>query len=188
MLDQHGVDNAVATLGTAVTADQAARPLRLADEVIFASTATTPAAKPPGVPWRTACPGPGRQAPELPFPPREDPDSYAQPGTDAFESFCDTASHRPIPVPANSPPRPILTRGRQGTPHKLAEPYWTKLAQALVGTGPAPAPGELTGLAPRQEPSQDGHPQIRPLHPPSPPTGEIRSRRPLAPAAANPAL
>jgi len=47
-LAQHGIDYAVATLGTATSATHIQKLLRQTDEVVSASTATRPGARPPG--------------------------------------------------------------------------------------------------------------------------------------------
>jgi DNA primase len=94
MLDQHGVDNAVATLGTAITSDQAARLLRLANEVIFAFDGDTAGRK---AAWRAlenSLPQArdGKLLSFLFLPDGEDPDSFVRvQGADAFRKLCDQA-------------------------------------------------------------------------------------------------
>lgn len=94
MLDQHGVDNAVATLGTAITSDQAARLLRLANEVIFAFDGDNAGRK---AAWRAlenSLPQvrDGKLLSFLFLPDGEDPDSFVRAeGADAFKKLCNTA-------------------------------------------------------------------------------------------------
>jgi DNA primase len=94
MLDQHGVDNAVATLGTAITSDQAARLLRLANEVVFAFDGDAAGRK---AAWRAlenSLPQArdGKLLSFLFLPDGEDPDSFVRAeGADAFRKLCNTA-------------------------------------------------------------------------------------------------
>ncbi|HNQ04407.1 MAG TPA: DNA primase [Thiobacillaceae bacterium] len=94
MLDQHGVDNAVATLGTALTAEQATQLLRLSDEVIFAFDGDSAGRK---AAWRALenCLPQTQDGKRLAFlflPDGEDPDSYVRNrGAGAFLHLCDTA-------------------------------------------------------------------------------------------------
>jgi len=156
MLDQHGVDNAVATLGTAVTADQAARLLRLADEVIFAFDGDNAGRK---AAWRAlenSLPQAqdGKRLSFLFLPEGEDPDSFVRAqGADAFRKLCDTA------MPLSDFLFTELTAqtdlaSEEGKVRlaKLAEPYLAKLGQApLLGRALRQRLGELTGLMPRRE-------------------------------------
>ena len=80
MLAQHGITNAVATLGTAVTPEQVKRLFRLADSVIFAFDGDAAGRK---AAWRAlenALPQllDGKRAAFLFFPEGEDPDSYVR--------------------------------------------------------------------------------------------------------------
>jgi DNA primase len=94
MLDQHGVDNAVATLGTAITSDQAARLLRLANEVVFAFDGDSAGRK---AAWRAlenSLPQArdGKLISFLFLPDGEDPDSFVRAqGAKAFNILCDQA-------------------------------------------------------------------------------------------------
>ena len=91
MLDQHGVDNAVATLGTAITSDQAARLLRLANEVVFAFDGDAAGRK---AAWRAlenSLPQArdGKLLSFLFLPDGEDPDSFVRTqGAEAFKKMC----------------------------------------------------------------------------------------------------
>ncbi len=94
MLDQFGVDNAVATLGTAITSDQAARLLRLANEVVFAFDGDAAGRK---AAWRAlenSLPQArdGKLLSFLFLPDGEDPDSFVRAqGAAAFNKLCDQA-------------------------------------------------------------------------------------------------
>lgn len=94
MLDQHGVDHAVATLGTAITPDQATRLLRLANQVIFAFDGDAAGRR---AAWRAlenSLPQArdGKLMAFLFLPDGEDPDSYVRAqGADAFRRLCDAA-------------------------------------------------------------------------------------------------
>jgi len=94
MLDQHGVDNAVATLGTAITSDQAARLLRLANEVVFAFDGDAAGRK---AAWRAlenSLPQArdGKLLSFLFLPDGEDPDSFVRTeGAETFKKLCNTA-------------------------------------------------------------------------------------------------
>lgn len=94
MLDQHGIGNAVATLGTAVTPDQVARLLRLANEVIFAFDGDAAGRK---AAWRAlenSLPQArdGKLIGFLFLPDAEDPDSFVRAqGADAFRALCESA-------------------------------------------------------------------------------------------------
>jgi DNA primase len=165
MLDQHGVDNAVATLGTAVTADQAARLLRLADEVIFAFDGDNAGRK---AAWRAlenSLPQAqdGKRLGFLFLPEGEDPDSFVRArGADAFRKLCDAA------MPLSDFLFSELTgqtdlASDEGKVRlaKLAEPHLAKLTQApLLGRALRQRLGELTGLASRRE-----RPSPRPTRP-----------------------
>jgi DNA primase len=155
MLDQHGVDNAVATLGTAVTADQAGRLLRLADEVIFAFDGDDAGRK---AAWRAlenSLPQAqdGKRLSFLFLPQGEDPDSFVRgQGAEAFRKLCDTAmplsdflfSELTAQTDLNSEEGKVRLA-------KLAQPYLAKLAQApLLARALRQRLGELTGLKPRE--------------------------------------
>jgi DNA primase len=91
MLAQHGVDNALATLGTAVTPEHVTRILRLVDRVVYAFDGDNAGRK---AAWR----GLENTLPQLPdgkqvgflfLPEGEDPDSYVRAhGGDAFRAAC----------------------------------------------------------------------------------------------------
>jgi DNA primase len=156
MLDQHGVDNAVATLGTAVTADQAARLLRLADEVIFAFDGDNAGRK---AAWRAlenSLPQAqdGKRLTFLFLPEGEDPDSFVRTqGEAAFRSLCDKAM--PLSDFLFSELTAQTDLGSEEGKVRLAtlaEPYLSKLAQApLLTRALRQRLAELTGLAPRRE-------------------------------------
>ncbi len=156
MLDQHGVDNAVATLGTAVTADQAARLLRLADEVVFAFDGDNAGRK---AAWRAlenSLPQAqdGKRLSFLFLPEGEDPDSYVRnQGPEAFRRLCDTAMPLSDFLFSELTAQTDLT-SEEGKVRlaKLAEPYLAKLNQApLLNRALRQRLGELTGLAPRPQ-------------------------------------
>jgi DNA primase len=94
MLAQHGVENAVATLGTAVTAEHVGKLFRLVDDVVFAFDGDAAGRK---AAWR----GLENTLPQLPdgkratflfLPEGEDPDSFVRgQGAAAFQRLCDTA-------------------------------------------------------------------------------------------------
>jgi DNA primase len=156
MLDQHGVDNAVATLGTAVTTDQAARLLRLADEVIFAFDGDNAGRK---AAWRAlenSLPQAqdGKRLSFLFLPEGEDPDSFVRgQGAEAFRKLCGQAMPLSDFLFAELTTQTDLA-SEEGKVRlaKLAEPYLAKLTQApLLTRALRQRLGELTGLAPRRE-------------------------------------
>ena len=173
MLDQHGVDIAVATLGTAITADQATRLLRLADEVVFAFDGDNAGRK---AAWRAlenSLPQAqdGKRLSFLFLPEGEDPDSFVQAqGAAAFTRLCDRA----LPLSDflfNELSAQTDLHSQEGKVRlaTLAEPYLAKFTQApLLARALRQQLGELTGLAPRRErfsrtptrpPAPSGHPQ-----------------------------
>jgi len=179
MLDQHGVDNAVATLGTAVTADQAARLLRLADDVIFAFDGDNAGRK---AAWRAlenSLPQArdGKRLSFLFLPEGEDPDSYVRAqGEEAFRKLCDRAMPLSDFLFGELTAQTDLA-SEEGKVRlaKLAEPYLTKLAQApLLGRALRQRLGELTGLMSRRErvPSRQSR-NAPPYHPAG--RGRVRS-------------
>ena len=161
MLDQHGIDNAVATLGTAVTADQAARLLRLADEVIFAFDGDQAGRK---AAWRAlenSLPQAqdGKRLAFLFLPEGEDPDSFVQTqGTEAFQQLCKSA----MPLSDflfNELSTQTDLHSQEGKVRlaTLVEPYIAKLTQApMLMRALRQRLGELTGLQPTQ---RERHPQ-----------------------------
>ena len=169
MLDQHGVDNAVATLGTAITSDQAARLLRLANEVVFAFDGDAAGRK---AAWRAlenSLPQArdGKLLSFLFLPDGEDPDSFVRAqGADAFRKLCDQA----LPLSdflfneltAQTDLASQEGRVRLAT---LAQPYIAKLTQAplltralrnrldaLTGLETPRPPGERTRATNRSSP------------------------------------
>lgn len=94
MLGQYGVENALATLGTAVTPDHVAKIFKLVDDVVFAFDGDAAGRK---AAWRALenslpqMPD-GKRATFLFLPEGEDPDSYVQSaGRESFERLCDRA-------------------------------------------------------------------------------------------------
>ena len=134
MLDQHGVDNAVATLGTAITSDQAARLLRLANEVVFAFDGDNAGRK---AAWRAlenSLPQArdGKLLSFLFLPDGEDPDSFVRTqGAAAFTKLC--AQAMPLSdflfneLTAQTDLASQEGKVRLAT---LAQPYIAKLTQA----------------------------------------------------------
>lgn len=97
MLAQHGVGNALATLGTAITPDHVGKLYKLVDDVVFAFDGDAAGRK---AAWRALenslpqLPD-GKRATFLFLPQGEDPDSFVrQAGREAFERLCDQA--RPL--------------------------------------------------------------------------------------------
>jgi DNA primase len=138
MLDQHGVDNAVATLGTAITSDQAARLLRLANEVVFAFDGDAAGRK---AAWRAlenSLPQArdGKLLSFLFLPDGEDPDSFVRAqGADAFKKLCDQA----MPLSDflfNELTAQTDLASQEGKVRlaTLAQPYIAKLTQAPLLT------------------------------------------------------
>lgn len=134
MLDQHGVQNAVATLGTAITADQAARLLRLADDVVFAFDGDNAGRK---AAWRAlenSLPQiqDGKRLAFLFLPEGEDPDSYVRAqGADAFRNLCDGAMPLSDFLFAELTAQTDLgSQEGQVRLAKLVEPHIEKLGQA----------------------------------------------------------
>ena len=155
MLSQHGVDNAVATLGTAVTADQVRRLFRIADRVVFAFDGDAAGRK---AAWRAlenALPHlpDGKRAGFLFLPEGEDPDSYARTqGGAAFRQLIARA------VPLSDFLIDGLTRrtelaSQEGRVKlvKLVEPYLRQLAHApLLAGALRRRVAELTGVPPER--------------------------------------
>jgi DNA primase len=94
MLAQHGVGNAVATLGTATTADHVRKLLRIVDRVVFSFDGDTAGRK---AAWRAleACLPHAADTKRLEFlflPPEHDPDSYVRAhGLEGFDALLKTA-------------------------------------------------------------------------------------------------
>ena len=173
MLDQHGVDNAVATLGTAITSDQAARLLRLANEVVFAFDGDAAGRK---AAWRAlenSLPQArdGKLLSFLFLPDGEDPDSFVRAqGADAFKKLCSQA----MPLSDflfNELTAQTDLASQEGKVRlaTLAQPYIAKLTQApLLTRALRQRLDSLTGLdsprpfgdrsRPAGRPSQSSHP------------------------------
>jgi len=167
MLDQHGVQNAVATLGTAITADQAARLLRLADAVVFAFDGDNAGRK---AAWRAlenSLPQAqdGKRLSFLFLPEGEDPDSFVRTeGADAFHALCDQAMPLSDFLFAELTSQTDLgSQEGQVRLAKLAEPYLSKLGQApLLKRMLQQRLASLTGLEPpRAQRGQRGAPMQR---------------------------
>ena len=138
MLDQHGVDIAVATLGTAITSDQAARLLRLANEVVFAFDGDAAGRK---AAWRAlenSLPQArdGKLLSFLFLPDGEDPDSFVrEQGAEAFNKLCRQA----LPLSDflfNELASQTDLASQEGKVRlaTLAQPYIAKLTQAPLLT------------------------------------------------------
>lgn len=176
MLSQYGVDNAVATLGTAVTADQVRRLLRVADSVVFAFDGDAAGRK---AAWRAlenALPQlpDGKRAGFLFLPEGEDPDSFIRTqGGAAFRQLVARA------VPLSDFLIGSLTqRTELASPEgrvklvKLAEPYLRQLAQApLLASALRRRVTELTGVPTERQP-------LRSSRGPGPQTAQVPQVRP----------
>ena len=177
MLDQYGVNNAVATLGTAITSDQAARLLRLADEVIFAFDGDDAGRK---AAWRAlenSLPQvqDGKRLSFLFLPEGEDPDSYVQAqGAAAFQQLCGRAMPLSDFLFAELSAQTEL-HSQEGKVRlaKLSEPYLGRLTQApllaralrqrLAVTTGLPSPREMRGGPRRPMPSRpQGRASVQP--------------------------
>lgn len=94
MLAQYGVENALATLGTAITPDHVTKLFKLVDDVVFSFDGDAAGRK---AAWRAlenSLPQmlDGKRVAFLFLPEGEDPDSYVQSaGREAFERLCDRA-------------------------------------------------------------------------------------------------
>ena len=151
MLDQHGVQNAVATLGTAITPDHVTRLLRLADEVIFAFDGDNAGRK---AAWRAlenSLPQAqdGKLLTFLFLPEGEDPDSFVQAqGAEAFRKLCDKAMPLSDFLFAELSAQTDLS-SQEGKVRlaTLAKPYLAKLSQApMLARALQQRLGALTGL------------------------------------------
>ncbi len=173
MLDQYGVDNAVATLGTAITSDQAARLLRLANEVVFAFDGDAAGRK---AAWRAlenSLPQArdGKLLSFLFLPDGEDPDSFVRAqGADAFKKLCGQA----MPLSDflfNELTAQTDLASQEGKVRlaTLAQPYIAKLTQApLLTRALRQRLDSLTGLESPRPPGERYRPSNRPN--PSPQT------------------
>ena len=151
MLDQYGVQNAVATLGTAITPDHLTRLLRLADEIIFAFDGDNAGRK---AAWRAlenSLPQAqdGKLLSFLFLPEGEDPDSFVQAqGAEAFRARCDKATPLSDFLFAELSAQTDLS-SQEGKVRlaTLAKPYLAKLTHApLLARALQQRLGALTGL------------------------------------------
>jgi DNA primase len=134
MLAQHGVENALATLGTAVTPDHVGKILKLVDAVVFAFDGDAAGRK---AAWRALenslpqIPD-GKRATFLFLPEGEDPDSYVRSaGREAFERLCDEA--RPLSdflFEELSAKTDLASEEGRVRLHTLVEPYLKQMAKA----------------------------------------------------------
>jgi DNA primase len=151
MLDQYGVQNAVATLGTAITPDHLTRLLRLVDEIVFAFDGDNAGRK---AAWRAlenSLPQvrDGKLLSFLFLPEGEDPDSFVQTqGAEAFRKLCDQAT--PLSDFLFAELRAQTDLSSQEGKVRLAtltKPHLAKLTQApLLARALRRRLGELSGL------------------------------------------
>jgi DNA primase len=169
MLDQYGVQNAVATLGTAITPDHVTRLLRLADEVIFAFDGDNAGRK---AAWRAlenSLPQAqdGKMLTFLFLPEGEDPDSFVQAqGAEAFRKLCDKATPLSDFLFAELGAQTDMS-SQEGKVRlaTLAKPYLAKLTQApMLARALHQRLGGLTGLEPPRAP-RDSRSSARPQAP-----------------------
>ena len=152
MLAQHGVDNAVATLGTAVTQDHVGKLFRLVDDVVFAFDGDAAGRK---AAWRglenaLAQIPDGKRAGFLFLPEGEDPDSFVRAqGADAFRRLAEHA--KPL---SDFLFDELLTQtdmtSQEGKVRlvKLMEPYLHQLGQApMLRRALQRRLAELTGIS-----------------------------------------
>ncbi|MBK6743399.1 MAG: DNA primase [Hydrogenophilales bacterium] len=169
MLAQHGVDNALATLGTAVTPDHVAKIFRLVDRVIFAFDGDAAGRK---AAWRgleNALPQlpDGKQVSFLFLPEGEDPDSYVRDkGEAAFRDLCRHAM--PLSDYLFETLRAQTDMSSQeGRVRllKLMEPYLAQMRHApLLARTMRARLGDLTGIAApsvRRDPRSAPRPVMR---------------------------
>jgi DNA primase len=134
MLAQHGVGNALATLGTAITPEHVTKIFKLVDDVVFAFDGDNAGRK---AAWRALenslpqLPD-GKRATFLFLPQGEDPDSYVRlAGREAFEKLCDEA--RPLSDflfdELSAKAEPTTPEGKVRL-IKLVEPYLDQMAKA----------------------------------------------------------
>ena len=182
MLDQHGVGNAVATLGTAITADQATRLLRLADDVVFAFDGDNAGRK---AAWRAlenslTQAQDGKRLSFLFLPEGEDPDSFVRAqGAEAFRTLLDGAMPLSDFLFAECSAQTDLA-SQEGRVRlvKLIEPHIAKLGQApLLKQMLQQRLASLTGLAPpaAARPRREGR------YPPPPAVARGRASVQLSP-------
>jgi len=153
MLDQHGVTNAVATLGTAITADQTTRLMRLADEVVFGFDGDAAGRR---AAWRAlenSLPQvqDGKRLSFLFLPEGEDPDSYVRAqGRDAFNALCKRAAPLSEFLFAELTAQTDLA-SEEGRVRlmKLAQPHLARLVQApLLAQALRRRLAQMTGTPP----------------------------------------
>ena len=166
MLAQHGVDNAIATLGTAVTPEHVGKLFRLVDDVVFAFDGDVAGRK---AAWRgleNALPQipDGKRAAFLFLPEGEDPDSYARAeGGEAFRRLCDRAKPLSDYLFGELIAQTDLA-SQEGKVRlvKLMEPYLQQLGQApLLRRALQRRLAETTGIAiggMRSSPERQGAP------------------------------
>ena len=188
MLDQQGVQNAVATLGTAITPDHVTRLLRLADEVIFAFDGDNAGRK---AAWRAlenSLPQArdGKLLSFLFLPEGEDPDSFVQAqGSEAFRKLCDKATPLSDFLFAELSSQTDLS-SQEGKVRlaTLAKPHLAKLTQApMLARALHQRLGALTGLeAPRSARDSRQHTSNYP----SDKQADFQARRPQGRSAVQP--
>lgn len=156
MLAQHGVDNALATLGTAITVEHLTKLFKLVDDVVFAFDGDTAGRK---AAWRAleitlSQLVDGKRARFLFLPQGEDPDSFVrQAGREAFERLCEEA--KPL---SDFLFTEMNDRAELDSPEgkvrlvKLVEPYIERLTKApLLARSLRQRLADLTdGLVPRE--------------------------------------
>lgn len=171
MLAQHGVDNAIASLGTAITADQVKRLFRLTDQIVFAFDGDAAGRR---AAWRAlenALPQlpDGKRATFLFLPEGEDPDSYVRAqGAEAFRKLCDQAMPLSDFLLAELREKTDLN-SQEGRVRlaKLAEPYLAKLSLApLLARALGQKIAELSGLPGNRRFSSTRPSEGRPGRPP----------------------
>ena len=166
MLDQYGIQNAVATLGTAITPDHVTRLLRLVDEIVFAFDGDNAGRK---AAWRAlenSLPQvrDGKLLTFLFLPEGEDPDSFVQSqGAEVFRKLCDRAMPLSDFLFAElSAQTDLASQEGKVRLATLAKPYLAKLNQApMLARALQQRLGALTGLeTPR--PRGEARPMMRP--------------------------
>lgn len=190
MLDQHGVQNAVATLGTAITPDHLTRLLRLADEIVFAFDGDNAGRK---AAWRAlenSLPQAqdGKLLSFLFLPEGEDPDSYVQAqGAAAFRALCDKAMPLSDFLFAElSAQTDLSSQEGQVRLATLAQPHLAKLGHApLLARALQQRLTSLTGVEPPRTRRDNRPPFGGPDSPrrPAPSQARPRGREAVQPSA-----